>query len=148
MIFQFLVVRHNEHQLEEVKSLAKQIGIDEVVFKTAQVYDYEHGNELIPLNSNYSRYKEQADGSWSIKNKFLNHCWKMWHSCVITWNGTVVPCCFDKDASHAFGSLKEKSFADIWFGEAYNEFRKKLLQSRSGIDICKNCSEGTRVFSS
>jgi radical SAM protein with 4Fe4S-binding SPASM domain len=148
LIFQFIVVRHNEHQLDEVKSLAKKIGVNEVVFKTAQVYDYEQGNDLIPLNEKFSRYKKQANGTWAIKNKLLNHCWKMWHSCVITWDGSVVPCCFDKDASHRFGNLKESSFADVWFGEKYKEFRKNLLVSRSKIDICKNCSEGTKVFSS
>jgi len=40
LIFQFLLVRHNEHQTEEVKRLAKAIGVDEVKFKTAQINDF------------------------------------------------------------------------------------------------------------
>src|SRR5690606_14256719 len=47
VIFQFLVVKPNEHQIEDVKKLARELGVDEVKFKTAQVYDYENGNELI-----------------------------------------------------------------------------------------------------
>src|SRR5687767_11735469 len=63
IIFQFLVVRHNEHQIEEVKELAKQIGVDDVWLKTAQVYDYENDpNKLIPLNQKYSRYKKDKEG--------------------------------------------------------------------------------------
>ena len=50
VIFQFLVVRHNEHQVEEVKKLAGELGVDEVRLKTAQVYDHFNGNELIPLH--------------------------------------------------------------------------------------------------
>jgi radical SAM protein with 4Fe4S-binding SPASM domain len=146
-IFQYLVVRPNEHQLEKVKQMAREMGVDEVVFKTAQVYDFENGNPLIPTIDKYSRYEKRTDGKWQLKNLLLNHCWKMWHSCVLTWDGMVVPCCFDKDASHALGSLKQKSFKDIWFGEAYTEFRKTLLKGRSQIDICNNCTEGTRVFS-
>jgi len=145
-IFQYLVVRPNEHQVGDVKKIAKKMGVDEVAFKTAQVYDFENGNDLIPTIDKYSRYKKNTGGKWSIKNQLLNHCWKMWHSCVITWDGKVVPCCFDKDASHTLGSLGEKSFKDIWFGEAYNEFRKTLLQGRSQIDICNNCTEGTKVW--
>jgi len=145
-IFQYLVVRPNEHQVGEVRMLAKKMGIDEVAFKTAQVYDFENGNDLIPTIDKYSRYKKNHGGKWSIKNQLLNHCWKMWHSCVLTWDGKVVPCCFDKDASHSLGSLNEKSFKDIWFGEAYNEFRKTLLLGRSQIDICNNCTEGTKVW--
>jgi MoaA/NifB/PqqE/SkfB family radical SAM enzyme len=56
IVFQFLVVKPNEHQLEDVKKLAHDLGVDEVVFKTAQVYDFEKGNPLIPDNIKYSRY--------------------------------------------------------------------------------------------
>lgn len=146
IIFQFLVVKPNEHQIEDVKKLAKEIGVNEVAFKTAQVYDYEHGNDLIPTIEKYSRYKEKSDGTFSIKNKLLNHCWKLWHSCVITWDGKVVPCCFDKDATHRLGDLQSKSFAEIWKNDAYNGFRQSVLKSRNEIDICTNCTEGTKVW--
>jgi radical SAM protein with 4Fe4S-binding SPASM domain len=70
----------------------------------------------------------------------------MWHSCVITWDGSVVPCCFDKDASHPMGSLQESTFKEVWNSTNYRNFRGKLLQSRNQIDICKNCTEGTKVW--
>ena len=145
VIFQFLVVRHNEHQVEELERLAKEIGVDEIALKTAQVYDYENGSDLIPLNEKYSRYKN-AGGKWSIKNKLLNECWKMWHSCVITWDGKIVPCCFDKDASHSMGTLEKDSFKSIWHSAPYNQFRRSLLKGRKEIDICRNCTEGTQVW--
>ena len=69
VIFQFLVVRPNEHQVEEVKALATELGVDELRLKTAQVYEYEKGNELIPDNDNYSRYKKGPGGAWRIKNE-------------------------------------------------------------------------------
>src|SRR6185436_12615493 len=108
-----------------------------------QVYDYVEGNKLIPNDDRYSRYRKNKNGSWEIKNKLLDHCWKMWHSCVITWDGKIVPCCFDKDASHQVGNLNENKFADIWNGAGYDNFRQAILNGRDQIDICKNCSEGT-----
>lgn len=146
VIFQFLVVKPNEHQIEEVYALAKELGVDEVGLKTAQIYDYENGSELIPDQDQYSRYKKHADGKYSIKNKLLNQCWKMWHSCVITWDGKVVPCCFDKDAHYQLGDLSQTSFESLWKSEAYYDFRKSLLKSRNEIEICKNCTEGTKVW--
>lgn len=146
LMFQFLVVKPNEHQIPEVYKLAKEIGIDEVVLKTAQIYNYENGSDLIPVQDQYARYKKQADGKYTIKNKLDNNCWKMWHSCVITWDGKVVPCCFDKDAHHVLGDLNTTSFKDIWNSKAYNNFRQSLLRSRSEIEICKNCTEGTKVW--
>ncbi|MGD1891834.1 MAG: SPASM domain-containing protein [Cyclobacteriaceae bacterium] len=146
IIFQILVVRPNEHQIEEVKQLAEQVGVDEVKFKTAQIYDYQQGSPLIPTQEKYARYRQRADGSYTIKNKLLDHCWKMWHSCVMTWDGRIVPCCFDKDAHHVLGSVQDSSFREVWYGEAYRQFRAQLLKSRQQIDICQNCTEGTKVW--
>lgn len=147
VFFQFLVVKHNEHQIEEIKQLAKEIGVDEVRFKTAQVYDYENDpNQLIPTNDKYSRYKKNSKGQYVPKNKLANHCWKLWHSNVITWDGLVVPCCFDKDAMHRLGNLKNESFKAIWHNSNYKQFRSELMKSRKNIDICANCSEGVSVW--
>ncbi len=147
VFFQFLVVKHNEHQIEDIKRLAKEVGVDEVRFKTAQVYEYETDpNNLIPTIDKYSRYKKNADGSHSAKNKLANRCWKMQHANVITWDGLVVPCCFDKDAMHQLGNLKNQSFKEVWNNDNYKQFRRELMKSRKNIDICANCSEGVSVW--
>jgi len=147
VFFQFLVVRPNEHQVEEIKKLAVEVGVDEVRFKTAQVYDYENDpNQLIPVNEKFSRYKKNKEGKREAKNKLANHCWKLWQANVITWDGLVVPCCFDKDAAHRLGNLKMQSFKEIWRNDNYKQFRKELLTSRKNIDICSNCSEGISVW--
>ncbi|MDN5216186.1 SPASM domain-containing protein [Fulvivirgaceae bacterium BMA12] len=146
LIFQFLVVKPNEHQIEEVRALAKTLGVDEVGLKTAQIYDYKHGSPLIPTIDRYARYKLKKDGTYEVKNKLLNHCWKMWHSSVITWDGKVVPCCFDKDAHHEMGSIKEQSFKELWHSKPYDDFRAAILKSRSELEMCKNCTEGTRIW--
>ncbi len=146
VIFQFLVVRPNEHQMEDVLQLANELGVDEVRFKTAQVYNFENGNPLIPTNEKFSRYLRRKDGTYEIKNALDNHCWRMWSGCVVTWDGLVVPCCFDKDATHQLGDLKKGSLREIWNNTAYKNFRSQLFKSRSEIDICSNCSEGTKVW--
>jgi radical SAM protein with 4Fe4S-binding SPASM domain len=146
IVWQFLVVKPNEHEVEAAKLLATEVGVDEIVFKTAQLYDYENGNELMPMHEQYSRYRKGKDGKWHINNKLLNQCWKMWHSCVVTWDGTVVPCCFDKDAKHKLGDLHLVPLSAIWRDETYTNFRAAILRSRSEIDICANCSEGTAVW--
>ena len=146
VVFQFLVVKPNEHQVADVKSLADRLGVDDVLFKTAQIYDYRNGSDLIPSNDRYSRYRKNEDGTYSIKNALDNNCWKMWQSCVITWDGKVVPCCFDKDAHHVMGDAGTTSFREIWTSDKYNQFRSTLLRSRSEIEMCKNCTEGTQVW--
>lgn len=147
IFFQFLVVKPNEHQVNEIRKLAREIGVDEVRFKTAQVYDYANDpNQLIPVNEKYSRYQRNSDGTYRAKNKLANRCWKLWHANVITWDGMVVPCCFDKDASHPLGNLRDQPFRQVWQSDAYKNFRASLMMSRKNIDICSNCSEGVSVW--
>ncbi|TAD98705.1 MAG: radical SAM protein [Bacteroidetes bacterium] len=146
IIFQFLVVKPNEHQISEVQDLATKLGVDEVKFKTAQIYDYKNGSPLMPSIEKYARYRKNAEGVYEIKNSLENSCWRMWQSCVMTWDGSIVPCCFDKDAHHKLGNLENNSFAEIWQSLDYQEFRQKLLRSRSEIEMCKNCTEGTKVW--
>lgn len=148
IVFQFLVVKPNEHQIEDVKFLAKEIGVDDVWFKTAQIYDFENDpNHLIPSIDKYSRYRKKNTG-YEFKGKLANHCWRLWHDPVITWDGLVAPCCFDKDAQHKLGDLKQRSFKEIWKNGEYTKFRSALLKGRKNIDICSNCSEGTKVWES
>lgn len=146
IIFQMLVVKPNEHQIAEVKKIGQEIGVDEVKLKTAQIYDYKNGSNLIPTIDKYSRYKKNTDGTYSIKNKMENKCWKLWHSNVITWDGKVVPCCFDKDAKYEMGNLNQETFKTIWQNKKYQNFKTQLIKNRKSIDICTNCTEGLKVW--
>lgn len=142
LILQFLMFQHNIQQIPEIRKIARELGVDKLEFKTAQVYNYEKGSKLIPEREQFSRYRKQTDGSYQIKNDLQNKCWKMWHSCVITWDGDVVPCCFDKDASYRMGNVRNESFASIWNSDKYRSFRSRLFRGRKEIDICTNCTEG------
>lgn len=146
LIFQFLVVKPNEHEIPAVFKLAKELDVDEVRLKTAQLYDYENGNPLLPENEKYARYKLGKDGKYHPKYKLVDQCWRMWSSTVLTWDGKVVPCCFDKDAKHVLGDVTKTPFSTIWKSAQYTNFRKAVFTNRQAIDICKNCSEGTKVW--
>ncbi|MCK5847303.1 MAG: SPASM domain-containing protein [Bacteroidales bacterium] len=139
---QFIVFKHNEHQIDEIKRYGKKLGVDSVSIKTAQLYEFEEGNELMPGLIKYSRYKKQADGKYRIKSKLPNKCYRSWSGNVITWDGNVVPCCFDKDADYIFGNIISDDYSKINKSKEYNNFRNQILKDRSKIDICRNCTEG------
>ena len=146
VIFQCLAVKPNEHEIPLVFKKAKALGVDEVRIKSAQLYEYKVGNPLMPENESYSRYKRNRKGEFELKHPGGNHCWRMWSGSVITWDGQVVPCCFDKDASHAMGELTKETFQQVWNNPRYKKFRNAVLSNRQGIDICQNCSEGSKVW--
>lgn len=148
VIWQFIAFRHNETEVEAITKMAREMGVDELDIKTAQVYGYETDDTFIPENETLSRYRKKTDGTYQLKGNMLNQCWKMWRSSVITWDGMVVPCCFDKDAKHRLGNMAQQSFADVWQSGLYNTFRGAILNGRKTIDICKNCTEGIQIYSS
>ncbi len=73
-------------------------------------------------------------------------CRRMWTSAVITTDGDVVPCCYDKNGLHVMGNIAEQSFREIWRGERYRAFRDCVMKDRKQIEICSNCPEGLRLF--
>lgn len=142
--FQFIVMKQNEHQINEVFTYCRKIGADKIVLKTMQVSSYENALHFLPLNDKYRRY-ELLDNKVLIKGKLKDHCFALWRTSVITWDGKVVPCCFDKDAKFQFGTLNGRRFRDIWYSEEYLNFRYKILTGRKNINICTNCTEGLKT---
>jgi radical SAM protein with 4Fe4S-binding SPASM domain len=136
---QFLVMRHNEHQVKPAKEFAKLSGVDKLSFKTMQVYNFNKENSFIPTLKGKSRYRKASDGSWVMAKKIRNQCNRVWSSLVITWDGKVVPCCYDKNADHQMGNLLEESLSSVWENQNYTSFRKKILSNRAEIEICRNC---------
>jgi radical SAM protein with 4Fe4S-binding SPASM domain len=148
IIVQFLVLKSNEHQVEAVKKLGRSLGVDKVELKSAQFYAFKQGNPLMPVNLKYARYRRigqqdgEQKGKFILKNSFPSHCFRMWSGCVITWDGEVVPCCYDKDATHSFGNIGRQPFTSIWRSKSYDDFRRQILHHREKIAICQNCTEG------
>lgn len=140
IVIQFLLLESNLHQLKDIKAYCKKRDI-KLSLKTAQFYNLSKDNELIPNNINHSRYKMSSDGVYILKTKSVNRCWRMWSSSVITNDGIIVPCCYDKDAFHSLGNINETTFNDIWRNELYQSFRKKISKERKSIEICSNCSQ-------
>lgn len=138
---QFLVFKQNEDQLTEIKKLCRELGADVLSFKTAQHYYFVQGNPYMTSIEKYSRYRKTQSGEFMLKNKLRNRCRRMWSSCVLTWDGNLIPCCYDKDATHGYGNLLQHDFEQLWKGKEAGKFRRLVQNSRKQIAICCNCHE-------
>ncbi len=139
---QFLVNRYNESQVNKAKSFARETGA-KLKLKSMQVVDYRNVEKWMPSSGKYRRYKREG-GQYRIRGSLPDRCFRLWYNPVVTWDGMVVPCCFDKNAEYIMGDLNKNSFREIWLGTEYSEFRKKVLKERSETDICRNCTSGLR----
>lgn len=142
---QFIVMRHNEHEMDDIKKLGRELGVDRVIYKSPQIYDFDNAEATLPENPRYRRYKKQDD-QYRLKGSYSGYCKKIWYGSVLTWDQKVIPCCFDKDAEFELGNTAEESFGEIWNGDNYHRFRKMVVNKRDQIDMCRNCTEGLRVF--
>ena len=139
---QFLVNRFNEHQIPVVRRLAKSIHAS-LKLKSMQIVNKKDIPSWIPSESRFRRYKFK-EGEYIIKNSLPDRCARIWFTPAITWDGKVVPCCFDKDTEYVMGDLNQDSFSEIWNGPKYRIFRKSILSGRHMIEMCRNCTSGLR----
>jgi radical SAM protein with 4Fe4S-binding SPASM domain len=139
---QFLVNRFNEHQIAQAESFAREVKAT-LRLKSMQVIDGHDAGEWMPSAGKFARY-ESSGGRFIIKNPMPSQCLRLWLNPVITWDGKVLPCCFDKDAEYEMGDLRSETFREIWHGNKLREFRLKVLSDRKSIPICRNCTSGMR----
>jgi radical SAM protein with 4Fe4S-binding SPASM domain len=142
MELQFLVNRYNEHQIPEAAGFAKEVGA-RLKLKSMQVISHNDIEKWMPEGRKLRRY-EEINGKIAIKNSMPDRCPRLWFNPVITWDGLVIPCCFDKNAEFVMGDLKTESFRTIWNNARYKEFRKHVFGGRKSIGICRNCTSGMK----
>jgi MoaA/NifB/PqqE/SkfB family radical SAM enzyme len=147
---QFIVMRHNEHELPEMRRLAEAWGVDALRVKTVGADD-EASKHLVPAQRLLSRYA--ADGETpNVRHSF---CTMAWDHTVVNVDGSVTPCCYLRpDMSElagapggrdtfVMGNVFEQPFAAIWRGEKYRAFRAQMLAGRGEVPICNKCRGGT-----
>ena len=126
VMWQFIAMRNNEHQIEQAREMAKAIGIPFFVKTFAESIP-----DLVPVTPEYQR------------QPLVKPCLDIYRNIFCFWDGSVVPCCFDLKGKELMGNLNENTLEEIWNGPRYVEFRRLL----SGVsdnpekepELCKSC---------
>ncbi|MEE8190597.1 MAG: SPASM domain-containing protein, partial [Candidatus Scalindua sediminis] len=145
IIWLFHVFRHNEHEIEKAKAMAKGIGIKLVInkmrtdmgkeiFETAEK-SIERDSKWLPVNPEYNIFNMAEK---KPKNRFS--CDLLWSETVINWDGSILPCCSVYSETHSFGNIKEDSFKNIWNNEKYVSARNEVLGRKNNTKtVCHIC---------
>ena len=122
--WQFIVMRQNEHQLEEAKALSTELGVDSLVFKKV---DFPHGENdqaeaerWLPREHPEYLRNDPFDKPYSEDGQV---CWRLWRSAVVNWDGGFAPCCYLTDKTQDFGDLNESSVNEVWNNAKYTTAR-------------------------
>lgn len=141
---QFLMHRGNVHEEAAVANFARSVGA-EFRIKSMQVLAPERAGEWIADDTHRTRYIKTGE-RWRPAGSPSRGCLRMWTTPVVTTDGDVLPCCFDKNGAHAMGNLSNCTFSEIWNGRKYRAFRETVVKSRDLTDICRECIQGRRVI--
>ena len=133
---QVLRLKSNEHEWSEFKRQYKALGADTLTFKTAQLYDYENGHSLMPTDPKYSRYIQGQDGKYH-RRPLRKGCFRVWSGVVITTNGEVLPCCYDKAHTYPYGNILSAPLRELFCSDKANAFRQAAM--RETPHICQEC---------
>jgi radical SAM protein with 4Fe4S-binding SPASM domain len=142
IVIQVLVNRLNESRINDIKKMVRDYDV-KLNLKSMQIVNLDKMDAWLPVNTRYRRY-DSSDGGYQVRSKLPNRCSRLWLNPVITWDGKVLPCCFDKNAEYIMGDLNQNSFREIWFSRKYKDFRRSVLSGRSSIEICRNCTSGLK----
>ncbi len=139
---QFLVMKHNEHEVPAIKLLAKELGVDSLSLKSMSLGTHHDTDERIKLGKDFlpsekfSRYK-WTKGKPEIKAKPKLCHWV--RQTVVLWNGDVTCCCYDFEGKLVVGNIfKDGGFKKIWKSEKYKKYRRGIL--RREFPLCQQCN--------
>ena len=142
---QFLVMRHNEDQLDRMRALAEELGVDRLVLKAVSFNNADWRRpeihrrflEFMPRNPAYRLY-EVEDGRLRWRRPTDRPCDYLWRASVVLWDGRIVPCCLDPRAEMVMGSVEE-GFRRVWNNARYRDLRRRVMKAKSSLPLCANC---------
>ena len=138
---QCLKLKTNQGEWMEFRRVYRRLGATRLNLKTAQISSNENLEMLLPDGTGNSRYIIDAKGTPVLRHKLRRRCLRLWRGCVVTTDGAMLPCCFDKTCRYPFGNVFTHGIHACWTSNKAFAFRQRLLTNRENIDICCNCTE-------
>ncbi|WP_372985454.1 pyrroloquinoline quinone biosynthesis protein PqqE [Marinobacter sp.] len=164
MVLNFVIHRHNIHQMPDIIELCERLGADYVELATCQYYGWAFQNRegLMPSKAqldkaeaevNDYRARLQARGS-AMKLIFVTPdyyeerpkaCMNGWGSLFLTVapDGTALPCHSARLLPIDFPNVKDLSLKEIWYDSpGFNHYRGDAWMP----EPCRSCDEKDKDF--
>lgn len=139
---QFLRTKNNDHQRDQMKEFAEQLGANvyaERIFGACSG-DKTLAEQYISDDPESTLLRVKEGGTIDYAGEFINYCHWVTAFMVINSDGTVSPCIEDPFVEHNMGNIHEQSIKDIWKGKEYKKLREKIKTNRKNITVCNSCS--------
>jgi len=144
----FVVMRHNEHEIPLIETIAKELKVDYLTFKTVDLVPElgaDLDNQYAPSIEKFRRY--EYDVSTFRRKSRPFKCIRPWKRITLDALGEIISCEYDYKNSHSFGNLNDGlSALDVWKSDAASAFRKHFhFGWNDEYPFCKDCTFKNRV---
>lgn len=164
MVLNFVIHRHNIHQMNDIISLCERLGADYVELATCQYYGwaFENREGLMPSRAQLEKAeadvniyrKRLADDGSAMRLIFVTPdyyeerpkaCMNGWGSLFLTVapDGTALPCHSARLLPIEFPNVRDSSLHSIWYDSpGFNHYRG----DRWMPEPCRSCDEKGKDF--
>lgn len=140
--WQYIVMKHNEGQVEEAQKISDRIGVDLLRFIHVGIpYDFPDKKEL---KEKWYPVEYGKDDKEDTKQK-PSPCFYLYRSMIVNSNGGVSPCCEVYQENRDFDDLRNHDTIDIgkiWNNNKYKAarslFSEKTVSEHPPI-VCDDC---------
>jgi MoaA/NifB/PqqE/SkfB family radical SAM enzyme len=141
--FRFIVMKHGEEEVPQVRAFASSLGVDVLTLRKFHFVPGTDGGQgsLVPTQLAYQFPALPTETGQPLRVE-RNPCKNLWNCPTIHWDGTVCSCFMDYNELRPLGSLEEQSFREIWYSEAYRRLRRDFRRKWTEVDLCGECASG------
>lgn len=164
MVLNFVIHRHNIHQMNEIIDLCERLGADYVELATCQYYGWAFRNreglmpskdQLVLAEQQVNRHRQRlGDAGSAMKLIFVTPdyyeerpkaCMNGWGNLFLTVapDGTALPCHSARLLPIEFPNVRESSLHSIWYDSpGFNHYRGDSWMPQP----CRSCDEKEKDF--
>lgn len=136
--WQFILFKHNAHELERARVIADEIGVDR--FRVIPPGIPFAAKEPKKLKDEWF-YRDDEGKIEAFKGNVPTSCFYLYRSMTTNPDGGTAPCCIVYGDKNDFGDMRTQDFDDIWNNDKYLSARNLFRKGGRGVEptICDGC---------
>jgi radical SAM protein with 4Fe4S-binding SPASM domain len=140
-----IVTRHNEHELELLEPLGRELGADMVTVKKLNTSSFTHfdssakDRDAVPEDVTLQRFGYEEDDGARVRVEH-NRCKAAWHDPSVRFDGRINTCAYDFHGVYDMGHLRDAPLSELWHGDAYRTFRRQFRSDWTKQPLCTQCT--------
>jgi MoaA/NifB/PqqE/SkfB family radical SAM enzyme len=158
VVWQFLVFRHNEKDIEAARTMADELGIP-LYLERPYIMDHANPKEWISTIPEYGgevivRSLKPIRSTMVLRNGKLSNfpvssepCSWLWSAMAISPNGSISPCCGVDNEANDFGSIRNSEddqwnasvIDQVWNNRSYQNARALFGENAQDNHVICNC---------